>query len=310
MSYKDKWFVILNPVASGGAVRKKWPYVQQLLKEQGLIYDFAITNGPGQAIELAREGVEKGYRKIMAIGGDGTNNEVVNGICMQKVVPSQEIVYTILPLGTGNDWVKMYKISQDIPQCIAACKKMKTRLQDVGVVSYYKNGVQKERYFANVAGMAYDAFLCNEAANLKTRYFKQFFYLFLIFKCLFKYQLRKARLTFDGQVVEDYFYIINAGICRYSGGGMQTVPHAIPDDGLLALTFCRRISKFNVIKSTPMFYSGTVGEHPQVTTGQIKHLKVEAVDDAPTLVEVDGEFLGETPAEFSVLDKALQIIVP
>ena len=114
MDYKDKWFVILNPVASGGVARKKWPYVQQLLKEHGLAYDFAITHGPGHAIKLAREGVEKGYRKIMAIGGDGTNNEVVNGICMQKVVPSQEVVYTILPLGTGNDWVKMYKISQDI----------------------------------------------------------------------------------------------------------------------------------------------------------------------------------------------------
>jgi diacylglycerol kinase family enzyme len=112
---------------------------------------------------------------------------------------------------------------------------------------------------------------------------------------------------FNGRKVEDEFYTINVGLCRYSGGGMQLVPHAIPDDGLLALTFARKLPKLEVLLQSGRFYKGTLLEHPRIEGYQTDHVRVEAADDEPCLVEADGEFLGQTPVEFSIIPAALKL---
>ncbi|MCC6461558.1 MAG: diacylglycerol kinase family lipid kinase, partial [Saprospiraceae bacterium] len=134
--------------------------------------------------------------------------------------------------------------------------------------------------------------------------------LLMVGRYLFKYRLRHARLLFNEQVVEDHFYTINIGVCRYSGGGMQLVPHAVPDDGLLALTFARRLPKWEVLLQTPRFYKGTILQHPKVEGYQVRKLRVEHdIGKTPTLLEADGEFLGESPAEFTILEKALRVVL-
>ena len=135
-------------------------------------------------------------------------------------------------------------------------------------------------------------------------------YLMLIARYLFDYQLTQAKIIIDGQqTVSDYFYTINAGICRYSGGGMQLVPQAVPDDGLLALTYARNVSKATVLMQTPRFYNGTILSHPKIEGLQAKHIRIEHIGDIPTLLEADGEFLGETPVEVAILEKALSIVL-
>jgi diacylglycerol kinase family enzyme len=116
-------------------------------------------------------------------------------------------------------------------------------------------------------------------------------------------------VTFDGRTEEDHFYTINAGICRYSGGGMQLVPHARPDDGLLALTLARRISKLEVLLVTPLFYAGKIGWHPAVSMCQAKEILVEGLNGDSVLVEADGEFLGEGPERLGLREKALRVVV-
>ncbi len=187
-------------------------------------------------------------------------------------------------------------------------KKENTYLQDIGVASYFRNGRQKICYFANVAGMAYDAFVVKYSESNKKWVSNKLMYLFLTLKCLFQYKLQKSKVTFDGQEEENYFYTINAGICRYSGGGMQIVPHAIPNDGLLALTLARKISKLEIILNTYRFYTGTIDKHSKIFTTQAKHIRVEATGNEAVPLEVDGEFLGETPVEFSILNKALRVV--
>ena len=121
---------------------------------------------------------------------------------------------------------------------------------------------------------------------------------------------RKSKITYDGNVVEDDFYTINIGICRYSGGGMQFVPHAVHNDGLFALTMAQYMPKWQVFTATPYFYNGKLADHPKVSVAKAKSIKVEDLGGKPTLVEVDGEFLGGTPVEFSILEGALKIVVP
>ncbi len=311
MSNSTKWFVIVNPTAGNGKGGKKWPTFRQWLDEAEISYDYEITRRRGHGALLARNAIRNGYRKIMAVGGDGTNNEVMNGIMKQKVVPSNEIIYSIIPVGTGNDWIRTHNIPNKPKKVIQFIQQEKTAYQDIGLVMYDDhNGQHGRRYFMNVAGMAYDAVVAKASEEKQIQVSNKFLYLMLIFKCLMGYEAAKAKVIFDGKVDEDRYYLVNVGICKYSGGGMQLVPHAIPDNGKFALTIARHLSKMQVVLATPKFYNGKAGDHPKVELYEAKSIKVEALTDEPILLEVDGEFLGGTPVEFILLEKALQIIVP
>ncbi|MCC7503803.1 MAG: diacylglycerol kinase family lipid kinase [Saprospiraceae bacterium] len=304
---KPFWHIIANPVAGGGAVRRRWPLIEKTLQELGFDYTVQFTRERGHAIRLVEDAVLNGGRYLMAIGGDGTNHEVVNGIFQQNFVDPRELTYALLPVGTGNDWAREYDIPHDPQRRLKRLLEGHTRWQDVGKVRYQGADGPRERFFVNVAGMAYDAFIARKMDEQHRRP-ARFVYLLMVAKFLFDYRLVPARILFDDQRVEDHFYTINIGLCRYSGGGMQLVPHAVPDDGLLALTFARRLPKLEVLAQTHRFYNRTILQHPKIEGYQVKALRVEhEPGTAPTLLEADGEFLGETPAEFFVLEKALRV---
>jgi len=306
----NEWFVIANPTAGRGEVKRRWPELEKAIMSALPIGEIAFSESRGHAIELAQQAIASGHHKILAIGGDGTNHEVANGILQQPHHPSERITYALIPIGTGNDWVKTHGISPQLSQVIEVVKREHTMLQDVGLIRYQKNGQQATRYFVNVAGMAYDAYICRAAEISPEAVRNQFYYLWLVFKCLFKYRLRKAHISIDGQQYSGKYYTINLGIGRYSGGGMQLVPHANPTGGQFAITLAGNISKLGVIINTYRFYNGSIGQHPKVQVLNGKKVRVAAGEEWPTLLEADGEFLGETPVEFELIPQALKIVVP
>jgi len=310
MNDLDQWFVIRNPTAGNGAGKKEWKKIERALQVAGIGGESMKTKKRRHASDLVKEGLNRGYRNFIAVGGDGTNNEVINGVFQQEEIDPSEINYTLIPVGTGNDWIRTHGIPRDYREWIPNIRKGKIIQQDIGWVTYHDQGKKEKRYFTNVAGLAFDGHICEASERTQTNTGNSLFYLGLIFKELFNYDLRKARITFDDQSLEDFFYTINVGICKYSGGGMQFVPHAIPDDGLLALTAAGKLSKLEVLLNTWRFYTGDIGSHSKVNTFQTKNIKIEAVGDQPTLVEVDGEFLGETPVEIGILEKVLNVMVP
>lgn len=304
---KPFWHIIVNPAAGAGSAGRRWPEIERLLQELGFDYSVQFTQARGHASRLAEDAILRGARHLLGIGGDGTNHEIVNGIAGQQFVDSKEITYALLPVGTGNDWARQYAIPHDPRRRLLRLLEGETRWQDVGLAHFQTGGRPGARYFANVAGLAYDAFICQKMEERHRRP-SRFEYLLMVAQCLFEYELLPARLEFDGRTVEDIFYTINLGLCRYSGGGMQLVPQAVPDDGLLALTFARRVAKWEVLAQTPRFYNGTILKHPRIEGFQVKNLRVTHPENAPpTLLEADGELLGETPAEFSILEKALRV---
>ncbi len=304
------WYIIVNPAAGAGAAKKGWPVVERLLQDLGFSYTVQFTESRGHATRLAENAILRGHRYLLGIGGDGTNHEIANGILGQSFAPSADVCYALLPVGTGNDWARMYGIPKDPRVRLERLLEPQTTLQDAGVLHYQKDGQRQTRFFANVAGLAYDAYIVQQAELQGQKMRSRLLYLLLIARYLFEYQLSKAKITIDGsRTVEDYFYTINAGICRYSGGGMQLVPQAVPDDGLLALTFARNVSKATVLRQTPRFYNGTILSHPKIEGMQAKHILIEHLGNTPTLLEADGEFLGETPVEVSILENALRIVL-
>lgn len=298
------WHIIANPVAHGGAMEKAWPQIEQALQAAGVNYSVRFTERRGHAPGLVEDVLLKGGRYILAIGGDGTNHEVVHGIFTQKFVPPAEITYALLPFGTGNDWAREHQIPLDPVARIERLKNPAIGFQDIGHVTFQRDGNMASSYFVNVAGMAYDGYIGKKLLEHPAS--NRIQYLLMVAQYLFEYKLAPARIHFDGKQAEDYFYTINIGLCRYSAGGMQLSPHAVPDDGLFALTFARKLAKWEVLLQTRNFYNGNILKHPKIEGYQARFIRVEHTGETPVLLEADGEFLGETPVEFTLLEKALR----
>ena len=273
----------------------------------GFSYSVHFTERRGHATRLAEDAILKGGRYILGIGGDGTNHEIANGILGQSFAPSADVYYALLPVGTGNDWARQYGLSPVPRQRLERLQALQTVLQDVGLVEYFAEGETRKRYFVNVAGMAYDGYIGKKLTERPA--LNRLHYLLMVAQYLMEYRLTGARISFDEQTVEDKFYTVNIGLCRYSGGGMQLVPHAVPDDGLFALTYAGPLSKAEVLLQTTRFYDGSLLRHPKVGSAQVRSVRVEQTGESPTLLEADGEFLGETPAVFTLLEKALRVVL-
>jgi len=305
-----QWHAIGNPSAGKGRTKREIMDVCLFLQKNLPGIKITLTEFKEHAIQITERIIQEGCRHIIAIGGDGTNNEVINGILQQTSCPSREVTYALFPFGTGNDWIRTWGIPKKMDDWLELFLKESTRFQDIGKVSYQNNSQTKTRYFANVAGMAYDGFLIHYVQNKEYLKRNNLTYLYLILKCLFKYKLKKAIVKFDGKEKEGFFYTINAGVCRYSGGGMQVVPHADPTDGYFALTTAGKLSKLGVIINTWRFYNGSIGKHPKVDTIFAKEIEVRGSNGQEILLEVDGEFLGESPSKFEIIPGALKIIAP
>ncbi len=304
------WHIIINPMAGNGKAIQALPAIKKAFAKAQLSCTILKSERQWDCAILTQKAIENGARKIVAVGGDGTGHEVVNGIFSQKVVDTKAISFGFIPVGTGNDWVKNYQLPKKIEQIIPLLKAEKHLFQDIGLVHFHnENGEKKQRYFINVAGMAYDAHVAKAAEKINSRYFSSLYYYFLIFRCLFSYTTKFARLTLDEKkIIEKKFYTINVGLCRYSGSGMQFTPHALPDDGLFAVSAIDTMSKIEVMLATRYLY-GNIAKHPKAQLFKAKSVKIEPMNEGNTLLELDGEFVGCSPIEFELIEKSLKVIV-
>jgi YegS/Rv2252/BmrU family lipid kinase len=307
-----QWYFIINPVAGNGRGSKYWRKIQLLLKASNIDFDFGISTYPQHSTHLASYAVLKGHRYIAAVGGDGTINEVINGIFNQQKVPTDSITFAVIPIGTGNDWVKTHKIPTKLKEAVQLLRQAKVIKHDIGKVTYHNvNSLKKEhRFFINVAGLAYDAFV-TKATETRPKYGNsKLYYLYLILRCVTQFKATPATISFNDQELSFPFFNITIGQCIHNGGGTNLVPHADPTDGLFALSLYKNIKPWEVILRAPMFYNGSIAKHKEAVTAQTKHLKITAPSETPAFVEVDGEWLGQSPIEFIMLPAAIKVIVP
>ncbi|OQY08417.1 MAG: hypothetical protein B6I29_05495 [Marinitoga sp. 4572_148] len=149
MNWRNKmkdYFLIVNPHSSGSKAIKLWPIIKEHLKNEGFDFDYSLTEGRMHAYQLTIEAIKKGYRYIIGVGGDGTINEIVNGLFNQTFVNPEEIVIGSIPTGTGNDWGKSIGIPNDYMEAIRVIKRNNVIIQDVGKVEYYENNEKVGRW--------------------------------------------------------------------------------------------------------------------------------------------------------------------
>jgi len=307
-SGKNKeWLVIINPNAGRRKGSRDWKKIRNLLVKHDFDFHEVFTEQPGHATEISKRYIEEGYKHIIVVGGDGTLNEVINGLFQQTRYPTTEVTFGMISIGTGNDWGRMLKIPSDYEQAILIIKECKTFIQDAGIVSYRSNDNNIDRYFVNIAGLGFDAIVTKKANRLKERgKGGPLLYFATIFTSLLNYRFVNAVINIDGKNYKNKIFSMNIGIGKYNGGGMLPVPGAIADDGLFDLTVIKKMSKPNVIMSLRKLYNGNIIRHSKVDTYTGKSISIDS--DTKILLETDGESLGHTPMEFQIIPKSVQVI--
>lgn len=297
--------VIVNPAAGAHSTRRKWQHISRLLSHAGLSFDHEFTEGVGHAIELARTAVSDGYHYLVAVGGDGTVNEVANGILGSTGASSTAL--GVISTGTGSDFARSVGIPRHYVSACSHLTSQRRTLIDVGVVEYKSNGQSLQRFFVNVAGIGFDAAVVENTERLPKYFGGTVPYLASLLRTLFGYRNKSVILRIGDKV--EAARILNVVVANgsYVGGGMHIAPDASLNDNLLDVVVIGDIGKFELLKAVPMVYKGTHVTHPKVRVEKAANITVESSERI--LVYADGELLGEGPATFRLMPAALNVVV-
>ena len=298
--------LIVNPVAANGAVGKNWPRMRDFLQAEGARFDAVFTEEPGHATQLARQALDDGYRTIVAVGGDGTVNEVINGLVEQGSV-DPEVALGIISCGTGADFARVLDIPRDHMEACRRLLRFETRPIDLGRITCLREGREVERYFINAAGLGFDG----EVAEVVNRFPKvlggTITYLTCLLIGLVTYRNKNVELSFDGQPVKGRLNSVVVCNGCYFGGGMFIAPGASLDDGLFYVVILGNLNKLEVVVNLPRLYKGTHLTHPKVSHFSAREVHVEARERM--FLQAEGELIGEAPATFRVIPRALKVLV-
>lgn len=297
--------VIVNPAAGAGRTGRLWPQISSLFKGNGMRFEHDITEAPGHAIELAREAARQGYEMVVAVGGDGTIHEIVNGLYNAGCL--RDALLGIVSTGTGSDYIRTIGIPREFKEACRRFLQPKIRAVDLGRVEFHNNGGTAERLFVNFAGIGFDA----EIVRRTTQQFKSLgalpSYLMGALTTLAVYKNKNINLKLDGEETERKICTVIMNNGRYGGGGMFTAPQAEISDGIFDVMIVGNISKPDFLVSLHRLYKGTHLTHPKVTMKKAKEIEISS--EQKIFLQADGELLGEVPVRIRVLPAALNIIV-
>jgi diacylglycerol kinase (ATP) len=280
--------LIVNPAAGGGTASQAVPTIERMLREHGVTFDLVSTERPWHAAELTRKAVQDGVDVVVAVGGDGTSNEVLNGLMQARQAGMGTAALGVLCVGRGNDFAFAAGVPHALDEGCAALAADHRRMIDVGRVD--GESLPEGRFFGNGAGIGFDAVVGFEAAKLKRlRGFPG--YLVAALKTIFLYfRAPLTRIEYGGRTIEQESLMISIMNGRRLGGGFMTAPEAEIDDGLFDLCIAGQVSRLGILALIPRFMRGTQASRPSVTTGRAKRITVTALEGLLP-AHADGETL-------------------
>lgn len=301
--------VIVNPVAAAGAVAREWPDLRSYLRSQGLVFTEVLTEAPGHAVALAAEAVAQGCGLVVAVGGDGTANEIVNGLCGDRASsPSTDL--GIISRGTGCDLVRTLGLRDPRTAVSALTERDTTRAIDLGEILMTREGRPERRLFINAAGLGFDGEVVEGLLHARVTGRSiggTVPYLLQVFRSIMHYDNKRVRATIDGDVLEGVYTAFFACNGRYFGGGMKVAPNADPSDGLFDVAVLDALSRPGLLVRLPTVYLGWHTIFRQIHIRRARELKVETQDRI--LIQADGELVGMAPATLRVLPGAVRVRV-
>ena len=287
--------ILVNPVAGGGQCRKLYPAVVHRLREAGVVCDVTVSRYAGQITEFASELAARGYETVVACGGDGTINEVINGIA------GTDTALGLVPMGTANDFAVNMGISRDIDLACAIIRQRRVRKIDLVKVNH-------DKFFGATACLGFDAEVA-AFASIRRKEKSNPFLLHVLGGILkfFSYKPGTVELRFDGQRYFGDIFLVAFGNIRSYARGMLITPGAIFDDALLDICVVRRMPKRKVLSIFPSVYKGTHVNYREVTMYRARTVYVQSL--GPMDLYADGDFMATTPFRLEVVPKHLNVIV-
>ncbi len=300
----EKAVFLVNPASGNGATGKRWPELAHRASLLGLNGETLLSDRPGHLIELAARAVDGGARLVVAVGGDGTLNEVVNGIA------GRDVELATIPLGTGMDFVRTYGIPTKFDDAVRCALDGATRTIDAGRVSYRMwSGEAAERWFANVGSVGMSGAVAQRANGMSKVLGGKLTFFYALTRVFLEWENTEVTVLLDdGEERRGLMHDVVVANGAWHGGGMKLAPAAVPDDGLFEVVLIGDIGKLDFLTTAPKIYKGRHVEHAKVEVVRSKRVEVDAAERLP--IEVEGEQVGTTPAVFEVVPGALRVRVP
>ncbi|HHY38942.1 MAG TPA: diacylglycerol kinase family lipid kinase [Clostridia bacterium] len=293
---------IVNPTAGLGRSLVLWRKIERYLVNSlpaGTV-QVAYTEGPGHATELALNRVEQGFDRVVAVGGDGTVQEVANALVMNGKSPALGVI----PAGKGNDFARSLGMPNSPRAIVEALKTDATRVLDLGWISTSTGS----RYFVNMVGIGFDGAVAREVSMYRHGLGAKTAYLRGIIRVLGSYRLPYVSVVSDSITIEGKSLLLAVGNTPYCARGIKLVPMAKPDDGKLSICWCGDIRPLHVLFLLPKAFKGKHITHPKVICGDVRELTVVSRDDEDVWIHADGEVVGTLPATIKVIPGAIRVL--
>ena len=300
--------LVVNPVAGNRKADTKWSEIEKRLTK--VLGEFAteFTKQANHATTITRHAIQQGFETIIAVGGDGTINEVVNGFFENTKQINPEASLGIISMGTGGDLIRTLGIPKTVEDAAAKIKTHKTQKCDLGLMKCQGlNGKPVTRYFINVADAGFGGTLTNLSYKSTKVFGATAAYLIALLKTLFIHETTLVKIqvddSFSSEQVVRSVVIANG---QYFGGGMWIAPKARTDDRLFDIIILGELTRGEVLANIHKLYNGTMAEHEKVQTLQGR--KVSLNSESEVLIETDGELPGKLPASFEMVPSVLNVI--
>jgi len=301
-----KTVFLVNPASDNGVTGKRWPELANRAAHLGLEGETLFSERPGHLIDLAERAAREGAELVVAVGGDGTLNEVANGLV--RAGGATELA--TIPIGTGMDFGRTYRIPSRFEDAVVVARDGTPRTIDVGRVSYRAwDGSEAERCLANVGSVGMSAAVAQRANGMSKVLGGKATFFYALVRVFLEWQNTVVQVELeDGERREALMHDVIVANGQYHGGAMWLAPEARPDDGLFDVVVIGDITKRDFVTTSPKIYRGTYVKHPKVELLRSRTVSVDAAERVP--IELDGEQVGTTPARFEIVPGALRVRVP
>jgi len=290
---------LVNPASANGATAKRWPALRRRAAELGLSGDELLSERPGHLTELARSVAGEG-RLLVVVGGDGTLNEVANGIA------GSDAEIALLASGTGQDFGRTHGIPSRFDEAVAVALRGTTRSVDVGrAVFRGTDGTDATRIFVNVGSAGMSGAVARRANSMSKVLGGRATFYYALAREFLTWKNTEVTVGFDDGERRGRMHDVILANGRWHGGGMKVAPDALPDDGLFDVVLIGDVNKLDFVTTSPKLYSGKHVAHRKIEVLRSAHVTVDAAEPLP--LELDGELSGTTPARFEILRGALRV---
>ncbi len=302
MADRPAWLAIVNPASGRSRSGRRWPEVAAALERRGVAFEAVTTAAPGDGRLLARRALLEGRRHFLAVGGDGSVHDVVNGLLPLPCTAGDEVTLGAVPLGTGNDWARSLDVPRDPEGIAATVAAGRTVAHDVGVLDFGP-GAGGRHGFINVAGAGFDSHVIE---RLPAQVDSPLAYLGGALAALASYRAPRFRIEGDGVALDERLLLTFVALGQYCGNRMHVAPRARPDDGRFDVVAIREVGLLTALGKLAKLYRGTLAGDRLVHEVQCTRLRIET--DPPAAVEADGQVVGRTPVTVSLLPNALRVL--